>query len=671
MTLNLKDWLVDVTCNPLNNLGYDNGVDPVNNPRDAIFTTLRAEQGGQKFGLSSVIRKTYTWPGENLTDEARFLDQFLVKEDSIPNAALNFGKIKPDASKWVFWDRQLDPGYEVDPEVLAACGGDVEEASPKNRCGGASGFRSFGYFGLRNYYKGYFPYSPSANKPDGWPSNKTALFDLSSTPSDADNFLLCGDGEDNHTVQLQYLYDVEQWDETLYVSFPDAKPPYNGIPYPNIHDGSKVSAPLYMGKGEGPNADDVKIHPSCDLSQFNGGDVNNDWDGVFRVANGAWGSDQPAETFPIGGNLAGTFGEVEWSIPRMYQVSMMIPFGEAQKDLIGDFNVLSDLFTPTGRYADVANPTEVGEMGNYGCEGLFSGNNPDCYMDYQPAGEVVFGLYQTFKGTPPAAGKNSILNCMPSGPIYWENKLSQLEDLPAIGGESIVGRKYNKRVGITDPAEFFPYHYWPDLNKILTQSTNPTIVDFRDNYLTNPTPDFMKLQNGANTFYQWNDRHAVWKYDRYPGNEFGYDMNPSKSKNFGDGYWEANPDSAFGPTSERNILQYLFYLGGIDSTTKLGDINNLQRFFMNPIANTSQGLNQVAKAFLSAGFVQDPNSFPQQPWTGPHQYGNGMPGGRYVVTVRATDKNGAADGMYYEFEVPVYLPWWATRNNCPLLSDLD
>ena len=24
-----------------------------------------------------------------------------------------------------------------------------------------------------------------------------------------------------------------------------------------------------------------------------------------------------------------------------------------------------------------------------------------------------------------------------------------------------------------------------------------------------------------------------------------------------------------------------------------------------------------------------------------------------------------------EFEVTVYLPWWATRNNCPLLSDLD
>jgi len=672
LSTNLKSWLKEVNCDGSNNLGYDDGVNPINNPRDAVFTTLRAEQGGQKFGLSSVIRRTFSWPGENLTDEKRFLDQFIVKESLIPNAPLNFGKIKPDSNKYVFWDRQLDPGYPLGEteDTLKGCGGDVEEASPKNRCGGASGFRSFGYFGLRNYYEGYPPYSPTANKPDGWPSDQTALFDLSSTPSDADNFLLCGDGRNKQTVQLQYLYDVEQWEDTQSANFPDAAPPYNSIPYPNIHDGVKVSAPLYMGKDEGPNADNVKIHPSCGLTKFNSA---YDWDGEFRVANGAWGSDQPTETFPIGGNTAGTFGEIEWSIPRMYQVSMMIPFGEEQEDLIGDFNVLGDIFTPTGRFPNVDEPTEVGTMGNYGCGGL-SGNNPDCYMDYQPAGEVVFGLYQTFKGTPPATGKNSILNYIPSGPIYWENKSSQLNDSPAIGGESIVGLKYNQRNGIVDPLEIFPYHYWPDLNKLLTQSTKQQIVDFRGNPLDPAnTPAFMKLQNGANTFYQWNSEHATWKYERYPG----YDQtspvtpeNPSENKNFGEGHWEINEDKAIGPAEEKNILNYLFYLGGIDPTTKLGNINNLQRFFMNPIANTGQGYNQVAKAFLSAGFVQDPNNFPQQPWSGPHEYGNGMPGGRYIVVVRATDKNGAADGMYYEFEVPVYLPWWSTRTNCPLLSNL-
>jgi hypothetical protein len=164
-------------------------------------------------------------------------------------------------------------------------------------------------------------------------------------------------------------------------------------------------------------------------------------------------------------------------------------------------------------------------------------------------------------------------------------------------------------------------------------------------------------------------------YERYEGNEFGNDENPSKKKNFGEGHWEINEDYAFGASEEKNILDYLFYLGGIDATTKLGNINNLQRFFMNSIAptlnNNSPVANQVAKGFLSAGFLQDPNNFPQQPWSGPHQYGNGMPGGRYIVTVRATDRNGSAAGMYYEFEVPVYLPWWATRNNCPLLSNLD
>ncbi len=352
----------------------------------------------------------------------------------------------------------------------------------------------------------------------------------------------------------------------------------------------------------------------------------------------------------------------------------MIPFGEDQEDLIGDFNVLGDIFTPTGRAPNVSEPTEVGNMGNYGCGGL-SGNNPDCYMDYQPAGEVVFGLYQTFKGNPPAAGKNSILTYMPSGPIYWENNLNQLDDSPAIGGESIVGLKYNQRNGIVDPTNTFPYHYWPDLNKLLTQSVKQQIVNFRANPLDPAnTPAFMKLQNGANTFYQWNSEHAEWKYERY----LGYDQtspvtveNPSENKNFGEGHWEINEDKAIGPAEEKNILNYLFYLGGIDPTTKLGNINNLQRFFMNPVPNTGQGYNQVAKAFLSAGFVQDPNNFPQQPWDGPHEYGNGMPGGRYIVIVRATDKNGAADGMYYEWEVPVYLPWWATRTNCPLLAYSD
>ena len=44
--------------------------------------------------------------------------------------------------------------------------------------------------------------------------------------------------------------------------------------------------------------------------------------------------------------------------------------------------------------------------------------------------------------------------------------------------------------------------------------------------------------------------------------------------------------------------------------------------------------------------------------------GNGMPGGRYVVTVRATDVNG--DGSFTEWDVPIYLPWWSTRTNTPL-----
>ena len=132
---------------------------------------------------------------------------------------------------------------------------------------------AFGYFGLRNYYEGKAPYSPSGSfgKPDGWPESKTALFDL----DDDDAALLC-----NPSIQLQYLYDVEQWENTSGASNPDASPPYNSLPYPNIHDGDKVDAPIYMGLREGTKTDLVTIHPSCDLKKLDAPVYN--WDGVFR-----------------------------------------------------------------------------------------------------------------------------------------------------------------------------------------------------------------------------------------------------------------------------------------------------------------------------------------------------------------------------------------------------
>ena len=649
LTTNLQDFLRDKTCDPLNSLGYDNSVYPVGDPREAITMTLRSEQGGQKFGLSSVNRT-------DDDDSQRYLNQFLTTESSIPNADLNFGKIASWQDKYVFWDRQLDPGYKDggSPESITECGGKVTDASPDNRCGGASGFRSFGFFGIRNYYKGEAPYSPSGAKPDGFPGNETALFTDGAYSTE---ILFC-----NPSSQLQYLYDVDQWDNSTYTTNSSAIPPYNGLPYPNIHDGDKVAAPLYMGLKEGTKTDLVEIHPSCDLGKLQ--DPLTNWNGEFRVANGAYGSVQPAELFPVGGSQAGTFGEIEWSIPRMYQVSMMVPFGESQLDL----DTYNDIRTAT-----IDDPTEGGVMGNYGCSAL--DQSPDYYMDYQPAGEVVFGLYQTVMGAfnfepIPTSGKNSILNYMPHTPIYWANDLSQLE--PNLGGENVVGQRYNTRFDpwATAPGDpYYPHHYWPDLNRVLSQKAS--CDGFRNSNGTADIPPLMQLQNGANTFYQWNNHHGEWKlYSRSPNT----DTNPSKTKYTGEGFWKVNPDvgGLYNATDERNILDYLFYVGGIDPTTRLGNTNNLQRFFMNPIAptvnNNSPEANQVAKAFLSAGFMQDPVNKPQQPWTGPHEYGNGMPGGRYIVTVRATDRNGSADGMYTEFEVPVYLPWWATRNNCPLLA---
>jgi len=683
-TNNLRDWIKDSVCDPVNNLGYDNGIS-ANNPRDAQTISLRSEEGGQKFGLSLNTWSVGGTPGYSRV----YLDQFLASEDSIPNGAVNFGIIKNSRTKPVYWDRQLDPAYASSvspfdsPEDECDCGGNVKDASPDNRGGGASGFRSFGYFGLRNFYNlnqadpvagTYLGWQPTGQKPWGWPNDSTGLMNMES-PYDGnpgmaiDNGIFCNSTTgDAWGCQMQYLYDIDQWDEGTTNSV--AVPEFQNVPYPNIHDEDPVAAPIYMGYKEGTKCNTVTIHPSCKLRKLTGAD---DWDGIFLTTNGVYGSHQPAEIAPIsGGAAAGTHGEIRWSIPRMYQVSMMVPFGETQRE---GYAANSGLMAH-----DIDDPTSPGRMGNYGASALAP--NPEWYMDYQPAGEVIFGLYQSMVGEPPLAEKptiwtdptddfippvynrNSILRYMPSGPIYWHNNEDQLIAGNAGEGEAIVGQRYNSRTDVDFPAgDEYPHHYWPDLNAILTRANGVSdcIKNFRDDPTGNPPPDFMKLQNGANTFYQWNKEFATWsnykgEFNNVAGNN-AREGSPSDSKDYLAGWWSIDK------TKEKNILDYMFWIGGIDSNL-LGNPNNLQRFFAKAL-NNNTGLNQTARGFITAGSENDP----KQPWVGPSDYGNGMPGGRYVVTLRATDKTGNADGLYYEWDVPIFLPWWATRTNCPLLCE--
>ena len=590
-TNNLRTWMKSVTCNPNNNLaGYNEAWG--DDPRVAQEQTFASTQGEAKYGLSECTTAGC---------EAGQFDQFLIPESNIVNGILNYGVIKSSGTP-TYYDWQLGPAGSFEVSTTE-CGGDAEFASPVNRGGSASGFRNFGYFGIRNYYNG---------------TDKTTDFGKFSNESGI-NGAFCGP-----SIQLSYY-----WDDDL---------PYRENRYPKLSDQpltptGGLMPPLYMGSSV-PGAACEEVGLSGDWGVTEDWQplktMAETWDGTFTAGNGAWGSSQtPPESFPFGGAQAGIGGQIEWSIPRMYQVSMMVPFGPGQ-------------------------PTGV-EMGKY-CIPFLGSCQANFFLDLQPAGEVVFGLYQDLLGTPPSPTplgqepRNSILTYMPSGPIYWENNENQLNS--NLGGESIVGERYNLRTDVppnASPSDY-PHHYWPDLNRFLRFS--PLFAAWRNNWQGNVAPKFMTLQNGANTFYQWNHQHS-----RYEANTLNAPNAASNDEELYTGEWAAS----FNAEVEKNTLGYLFYLGGLDPTTKLGLLSNMQKFFAVPEPPPSS-TSELAKCKLHAG---SPGMDPAA-WNTPDSYGNGMPGGRYVVTLRATDKSGQSDGLYYEWDVPVYLPWWATRTNAPI-----
>ncbi len=328
---------------------------------------------------------------------------------------------------------------------------------------------------------------------------------------------------------------------------------------------------------------------------------------------------QPGEPSPLGGGDPGIGGEIEWTIPRMYQVSMMVPFGDTLKGKMGGYD------------------NSVGAITAYS-------NNT------QPAGEVVFGLWQSLglgSVFPTDDQLNDILKVMPTGPIYWhaEDTIEgQTQMDPMNGGENIVGQNYNDRSDPSNPS-VYPHHYWPDLNSIIQNV--PSYNAFRGSPSLATAPDFMKLQHGANSFYQWNEAFANYGsfLDTLPG------ILDTKLQC---GWWVYNQ------AAQKNILNYLFYIGGINAN-EVGSTLSNQKFFIKPDSSQTD-FTVPARAKL---YVGNPNES-SLTWDSPNANGNGMPGGRYVVTVRATDKSGNADGLYYEWDIPIYLPWWATRTNMPL-----
>jgi len=591
---------------------------------NAQTMSLKAEQGSQKYGLTF----EGNIPGTDISRNVKWR-QYVESEDSFPNTPVNFGFISPTDDKYYnaapFW-RNEDHPCCVDTNMD---GGDIM----------ISGQYDFGWFG-----------GPSIPGQQFFRDGDNKFRTLWYSP---------GDNDLNSCTYSQKIYAP---DPSLY-QVGNNTYPVNG----NSGDRNEMGK-YFRGATSWGSQPDIKWDsPILDETAFEKEVTTNDgnkeeWDGTFAARNGEYGSDI-FEGWPnINGSPSGigTSLEIEWSIPRMYQVSMMIPHGDKPNN-----NPATSFIRPgTGPLLfdlpfDWLMPSRTAFI-----TGLVSTSGSK-YFDVQPAGEVIFGLIP--EGTIDGYAnnkRNSILKYLPKGPIYWDSSSnsardgfqgeSQLDPENRIG-EYIVGAKsnvYSDEVG----GGQYPHHYWPDLNALL-QYQNPAVPNyssFRNGNLGD-APDFMKLQDGANTFYQFNKQHATFKSEWQGGKsdtayQFPYRANAVKNC----GSWRQNPENP--PTSQLNALGHLFYLGGIQGG--YGSSSNGQTFFVAP-EPIQPGLTS-SKAKIHAGPVNGSATS----WSGPNDFGQGLPGGRYVVTLRATDVGG--DGAFVEWDVPIYLPWWSTRTNSPL-----
>lgn len=212
--------------------------------------------------------------------------------------------------------------------------------------------------------------------------------------------------------------------------------------------------------------------------------------------------------------------------------------------------------------------------------------------------------------------------CLPNSPIYWHNSA----DNPTPGqmeAENKVGELYNEG-----------QHYWPDLQQGIQGQIDYLATTYPGMTLENHPA--MKIQDGYNTFYQ-----ALQRANNFWGNA---------------------PSTAGG---------YYYYLGPLDANGYGDPLNKRFRFNIDqlPQTFTGGGFSEPIRANIFAGdkdinrsgWELNPQgsnlSYEQQAlnWA----QGNGLPGGRYVVTIRATDRSTGTQnfaGQFIEYDVPIWVP---------------
>jgi hypothetical protein len=335
----------------------------------------------------------------------------------------------------------------------------------------------------------------------------------------------------------------------------------------------------------------------------------------------------------------------------MYQVSTYIPYDAAQPGGGNSGNPWSNCATAANLSGQITNVQGI----NWS------------------VGEFVFGLYQDIIADEWSASYGGDLpdwvKYLPDSPIYFYNDENQVVE------ESTVGLNYNKRGDLLQPTLDYPHHYWPDLNSILqnTDGCGDVIKNFRESNGTTQVPKMMQIQNGANSFYQFSPFFAELNYDQIP-----QDWAQAQPNGFRDifalaiGFGETkycgkiwNPINDLKNGTLQNARGFGHWTHGIDPTTKLGPVNNPAKFIMQDKGVNSEGfrMGKICAATTGQSSTTGIAGTYSTGYLG--QTGGGMmlPGGRYVVTVRATDKSGASDGLWYEWDVPIKIPVWRWRNN--------
>jgi len=392
---------------------------------------------------------------------------------------------------------------------------------------------------------------------------------------------------------------------------------------------------------------------------FQGEGIHN---GIFEAFNGLYGS---AAGIPFPPAL-GRAEEIVFSIPRMYQVSMFMrsPYYPSLTNNTINYpqNFASNGQAPYPFSPRIKFPIQY----NY-FEYVF-GLYPvpiSAQWTTDPSPDTTtnaFGFYdwndQVSTQQPQLGRKVAEL---PHTPIYWDANNSTRpgaqggdQSIYARGGEEYVGQRYNNG-----------NHYWADL-----EALSENVFDkFAGKYGWTSKKEMgmfrLDYRPGANTFYYASgaSRNQGDTYCTFP-------------QQLGE-FWGSQPANASG---------YAGYMGplGAQGTASEGVCDPLEsRFTFNaktlPVTfNPASGYDNPRGGYIHAGDsnlgIKDIRWNTACDGLSAYLSGNGVPPGRYVVTLRATDLSPGPlpdpKGAYVEWDVPVYVPMFneALCTKCSLIN---